>query len=113
MSGHSNNPFLSTSEKVGNSIINGYGLYNVVGGGFPGIIPYKDGVVHGEVWKIPNSDVEDRLDWLEGVSGDRGMYRKEFVDTEYGEALVYVWNSPTPEYNYIEGGSWDRFTMGK
>ncbi len=84
-----------------------FSLYSL--GGFPGIKNGGETEVEVEVFAITDPDIEKRLDWLEGYSGKnypRNMYNKETVNTEFGEAFIYVYNGHINENRLIPKGIW-------
>jgi len=96
-----NHSLLKESKFIGNAEISGYKMYNI--GYFPGIVKSdaKD-VVKGEIYEI-NMDVETRLDYLECIPD---LYRKEYVNTEFGVCIVYVYNRDISMCNPVNSGEW-------
>jgi len=110
-------PYLSinpNTEFIGNTILNGYRMYETAGGGFP-FIREGDGVVHGELYKLDDS-MEAVLDRVEGYPD---LYDKRIVQVQCGgddstheyDALVYlVTNKQLPNHvitpKPIESGKW-------
>lgn len=48
-----------------------------------------------EIYKIDSRETEINLDILEGVNysyPDEGLYKKEYVETEFGRTLIYIYN---------------------
>lgn len=77
--------------------------------GFPGVIPGGDRSVVIEVFKVKSKDVEQRLDWLEGFPS---FYQKMKVQTEWGEANMYILDERYIDYPLVESGDWAEF-IGK
>lgn len=67
------------------TITNGYRMHSL--GGFPAVVPSDKGLpIHGEVFEVDQL-VFKRLDDLEGYPD---MYQRVKVDTQHGEAWMYV-----------------------
>lgn len=87
---------------VGTEWIDGYQMYHL--GGFPGVVRGK-GKVFGEVYVLPMPKYAlKRLDRLEGAPV---MFRRSVVLTRFGEAYIYLWNSPVYALPKIDSGNWD------
>ena len=94
------------SEKLGDAVVSGFDMYNT--GGFPAVVHttgegQRD--ISIEVYEVDDEVFAD-LDRLEGYPH---MYTREQVDTEYGPAWLYIWNSPLGGLEYIPGGDWVEF----
>lgn len=61
-----------------------YKLFSL--GGFPGVVEVdEDGnELHGEVYEV------ERMNSLDALEGHPEFYRRKLVNTEYGEAWVYL-----------------------
>lgn len=96
-----NHALLKEAKFIGNAEISGYKMCNL--GYFPGIVESdaKD-VVKGEIYEI-DKDVEAKLDYLEGIPHH---YRKEYVNTEFGVCIVYIYNMDTSMYKTVNSGEW-------
>jgi gamma-glutamylcyclotransferase (GGCT)/AIG2-like uncharacterized protein YtfP len=62
------------------------------------------GSISGEIYEISKSD-EANLDRLEVVPS---LYRKETIQTNVGECLIYVYNRSLNDYNCIFDGIWNK-----
>jgi gamma-glutamylcyclotransferase (GGCT)/AIG2-like uncharacterized protein YtfP len=111
MRGLKRNRFLVDNgcEYVGDAELDGFELFNVVGKGYPYIIPGR-GRVKGEVWNAPY-DVLPKLDEEKDV-GD-GLYTRETVRTRDGiECFTYVWGGRQVPVMMIHTGDFRR-SVGK
>lgn len=99
--GFQNHSLLKESKFIGNAEISGYKMYNL--GYFPGIVESDaKNIVKGEIYKI-DKNVETRLDYLEGIPH---LYRKEYINTEFGVCIVYVYNRDVSMDEIINSGEW-------
>jgi gamma-glutamylcyclotransferase (GGCT)/AIG2-like uncharacterized protein YtfP len=90
--GYSNNYHLQNknSEFIKNTSIKDYKMYKPKNMLFPFILPSKDGLVEGELWKVTSNKVISSLDILEGIPY---LYTRQLIETETGEkAYVYIGN---------------------
>jgi|WetSurSiteA1Bulk_404760.scaffolds.fasta_scaffold175071_2 gamma-glutamylcyclotransferase (GGCT)/AIG2-like uncharacterized protein YtfP len=64
-------------------------------GWFPGIVRSDSGMaIHGEVYEVDDVILQ-RLNNLEGyrpTDPGNGLYDRDIVSTEYGDAFVYIYN---------------------
>jgi len=78
---------------VGKSIVKEYEMFSL--GSFPGILSgNQDDEIVVEVYDVSDYTLK-RVRALEGFSGNGNvynMYNEEIVNTEFGEAAIYVWN---------------------
>jgi len=87
-----------------------YKLFSL--GGFPGL--HKDGTteVTVEVYEV-SEDVFKSLDRLEGYYPDRldySMYVREQIETPFGDAWIYFYNSDRYSQNkMVESGDWTEY----
>ena len=89
------------SEKMGEAEISGFQMYST--GGFPAVVHATDeDVIKIEVYEVDDEVFAD-LDRLEGYPT---MYTREQVDTEYGPAWLYIWNSSTARLQLLPEGDW-------
>ncbi len=118
MSGFGNHRLLSNSSKEGhyNNLKEGvefvgvtktkpiFKMYDL---GFPGIVAGNKSI-HIEVYRVSNPFIKVNLDRLEGHDRvtNSGMYRCEQIDTEFGKAWIYIWNSGTSRLKEIESGNY-------
>ena len=81
---------LSSSEYVGNGILDGYAMVDI--GSFPGIVKEENQKVKGELYRI-NRDTLRSLDQLEG---EGSLYIRANVMVQFQgnwvDAMVYVYN---------------------
>lgn len=100
--GFGNSGLLKDSVFLGTTDIPGFIMYSL--GSFPGIMPDKDKSIFAEVYEITEATLE-RLDRLEG---NPTFYKRELVETPYGQAWVYVLQ-PQARYEnlpVVETGEW-------
>jgi len=75
-------------------------------GWFPGLIHRGSTSVQGEVYEMPDSS----LSLLDRIEGYPSLYDREEIETPYGRAWVYVYNSGHREldtFNVIDNGVWE------
>ena len=109
--GFHNDDWLQNTPFVGRGTVNGL-LYDVAGGGFPGMVPGK-GVVHGEVYRI-EEEALPRLDSLEGFHGADNpfnLYNREKIEVTLAAggkvaAWAYFFNHPVSQESFIPSGDW-------
>ena len=94
MNGESNHGFLSNSEYLESTYVEGYDMYNV--GFYPAIVP-GDSEVIGELYEVPESDM-DALDSLEG-EGSLYIRKCELIPLNNRLAYIYVYNQ---DVSYLE-----------
>lgn len=76
-------------------------------GAFPGVILDGKNSISGEVYEV-NPHTYRRVEMLEGYHPDpkSTFYSKHIVDTEFGEAEMYVLDPSYLGYPVIESGKW-------
>lgn len=104
LKGLSNHRVLRDSMMLGTDTINGFKMYNL--GSFPAIIP-GDGAIHIEIYEVIDPEIMLNLDYLEGHPR---FYKREKVDTIYGESWIYVLNMngrvPLSDSKLVKNGNW-------
>lgn len=110
LKGMGNSSLLKTATLLGRSRISGYMMLDL--GWFPGIIPDSDlkTPVYGEVYEVDENTFH-RLDALEGYNHSNpkaGLYDKNIVSTDFGDATVYVYNNHRGFHNdnIVFTGDW-------
>jgi gamma-glutamylcyclotransferase (GGCT)/AIG2-like uncharacterized protein YtfP len=99
--GYSNHRLLKNYNFIGTQLIKGYfKLYDL--GPFPGIKP-GDGNLFIEIYEVNDQVGLDSLDRLEGYPH---LYDKDYIDTSFGEVLLYVYNGQINENKLIKDGFW-------
>lgn len=99
----------------------GFQLYDVANGGFPGIIK-GEGTVKGQLMYFSDYEFENvlkQLDRLEGYrpdSGNHSMYIREevTVKNQLGEpvqAWMYLWNNRVRKQTRITSGCWREYSL--
>ena len=111
--GRGNNRLLATSTKLGTDTLKGWEMYPAgYGGGFPVIFPSdapQDEIVV-EVWECTEEVLKGPLD---GLEGHPTWYKRELVDTAYGEAWIYVMQDEGyKQYPRIMSGDFVQFQTG-
>ena len=71
---------------------------------FPGVVNGGTTKIKLEVYKIEDAETARRLDILEGYPD---LYDKQLVDTEFGEALIYIYNRNIDNLLEIKSGNWE------
>ena len=79
-------------------------------GYFPGVIEddFMGDSVIGEVYEVDDVTL-NRLNRLEGyneILPSGGMYDRKEIDTEFGKALIYIYNYGHSTRRFIEKGDW-------
>lgn len=110
-SGMGNHVLLEHVQEHKTGVIAGYDMYSC--GGFPAIVPAKDGAVAVEVYEVDDATLR-RLDQLEGYSNgyngfyDRTTERVVLDDGDVAEAYVYFMHE-APSSIRVESGDWKEF----
>jgi gamma-glutamylcyclotransferase (GGCT)/AIG2-like uncharacterized protein YtfP len=86
-------------------------------GWFPGVIhsDVHEAPVLGEVYEV-DDDTLKRLDRLEGYrheEPDSGLYNKATIETEFGEAIIYIYNNHYGRGNIVSDGDWRSYYSSK
>ena len=73
-------------------------------GWFPGVLHRGDTSVQGEVYEID----EELLSDLDRIEGYPSLYTREEIDTPYGKAWIYIYNTGRVDrvFNVIPDGVW-------
>lgn len=108
LSGMGNHHILENSTFLGHTVTTpDFAMIDL--GGFPGLINYLPGVaIKGEVYEV-NDTVMARLDRLEGYHSDNptgGLYNRQEINTEFGEAIVYIYNNRYRADRFVTTGDW-------
>jgi gamma-glutamylaminecyclotransferase len=78
-------------------------------GSFPGVVEGEVGDVIGEVYEVDDITFA-RLDRLEGYNPfnpTHGLYNRRSINTEFGEAFIYVYNNHYGRgISPVENGDW-------
>jgi len=85
-----------------------YTMYDV-GGSYPAIIEKGCSSILMEIYEV-NEEVKEKLDRLEGYSDSKNLvdnyYNKVVIETPYGQAYLYVFNSSVKNFDIVEIGDW-------
>ncbi len=113
--GHSNHGCLMGSPMVGETTLKGFSMVSL--GGFPAIDYKAEGSILAEVYECSEGAVA-RCNMLEGYdpnSNDNNFYDRVAVETEYGEAQVYIMRGVLDGelYERIESGDWENYVEQK
>jgi gamma-glutamylcyclotransferase (GGCT)/AIG2-like uncharacterized protein YtfP len=101
-------------------VLLGAAMYDVANGGFPGIVPDAEELVHGELMWIDGTvydQVMRSLDSLEGYreGNENSMYIRSTVLVHIAgaeapvEAWTYIWNGGVDRYTKVSGGDWKHY----
>ena len=72
-------------------------------GWFPGVRREGDTPIQGEVFEID----DETLQQLDRVEGYPTLYTRELIDTSFGRAWIYLYNSEfTSSHSLIDDGNW-------
>jgi gamma-glutamylcyclotransferase (GGCT)/AIG2-like uncharacterized protein YtfP len=118
LSGMGNSGLLSNSKMLGTTISpENFAMVDL--GYFPGVIidETHPGKVMGEVYEV-DDDTLKRLDSLEGYRAQdpkSGLYDRMTINTEIGEAYIYIYNNKygRSNPNFIENGDWKTYFKSK
>jgi len=111
--GLGNHGLIANSNFVGETISEDkYTMFSL--GYFPGIVEDGETNIVLEVYEV-DADTELRLDRLEGYvesNPERSFYIKKKINTEFGEAFIYIYNG-RPSAKVVEDGNWTKFITQK
>ena len=79
-------------------------------GGFPGVIPSGKKEVTIEVFRVNQPRIDKQLDFLEGYPS---FYQKMKIQTQWGEADMYILSEDYLGKKEVESGDWKEFIQGK
>ena len=71
-------------------------------GAFPFVEKSGDTPISGEIYEVD----EDGLRALDCLEGHPTFYKREKIDTDYGEAWIYFINNVTHDYPVVDDGVW-------
>ncbi len=83
-----------------------YTMYSL--GGFPGVHEDGETAIHIEVYEVTEPELL-RLNQLEGFregEEDTNFYNRITIDTPYGDAFMYIYNSPCSPESIVVNGNW-------
>ena len=99
---HYNHSYLEHSEFIAEFVTPAeFSMINL--GLFPAVIEGGSTAIHGELYKV-DDDTLSALDVLEGVPS---FYSRIHLDTDYGQAFMYVLKNNDKDYPVIESGIWE------
>lgn len=79
--------------------------------GFPIVRDFGTTEIVYDLFRIDDKRVVDRINQLEGCTGVQGdprnWYDVEYIDTPFGEAMMYVQHKELRPENIIESGDWN------
>ena len=84
-----------------------YTMYSL--GGFPGVKENGETAIITEIYSVEDEFTKRRLDALEGYTPgneDNNFYNKVKINTEFGEAEMYIYNYTVNEDRIISSGDW-------
>ena len=79
-------------------------------GGFPVVIPSGKKEVTIEVFRVNQPRIDKQLDFLEGYPS---FYQKMKIQTQWGEADMYILSEDYLGKKEVESGDWKEFIQGK
>lgn len=97
--GFYNHRLISHCRFLGETKLNGWVMVDV--GAYPAIFP-GDSQIVVEVYEIDDKDLTT-CDYLEGFPS---YYNRMLVDTEFGKAWIYFWDSRS-DLPLVESGDWN------
>lgn len=98
--GESNHHFLQSSQMLGSFITaSEYALYDL--GAYPALIKGHQSIT-GEVYMIDEATLM-QLDILEDIPVE---YRRETIETPFGQAWVYIYQQAGDLNSQIDSGDW-------
>lgn len=103
------NALLPGKEPIETRTLDGYEMYDVAGGGFPGVV-HGEGTVLVEVYEVNDMELS-RLDMLEGYranSPESSFYIREELDDG---TFIYIYNERGLVSNYtrVVDGDWVKY----
>ncbi|OLQ92064.1 gamma-glutamylcyclotransferase [Vibrio ponticus] len=99
--GESNHHFLSAAQFLGlHETAAEYAMYDL--GAYPAVISGHQSIF-GEVYLIDN-EILNSLDRLEDVPVE---YRRELINTPFGDAWIYIFQDEKKLNSIISSGNWD------
>lgn len=111
LSGEGNNlRFLQNPESklIGKCAVAGFIMHNL--GAYPACVQTveRNRKIFGEIWEVSADKLHD-LDLLEGHPH---FYERILIDTNYGDAWIYI-NNKAVGYPEIESGNWKEHIKGE
>lgn len=85
-------------------------------GGFPGLKKQGNTPIITEIYSVSDERTKQRLDMLEGYHGPDStynMYDKDTIETEWGDAEIYIYAGRVTDDRIIESGDWYNRTPPK
>lgn len=83
--GYWNNVLIENSKFLGNGIIRGFDMLSF--GAFPAIIPNGDGIVHGEVYRVNDAE----LNSMDRLESNGSFYNRELITVEGVDGVEEAW----------------------
>ena len=114
MEGLHNHIYLEDSEFKGSFITEPeFTLVDL--GSYPGLYENGNTSVNMEVYEVDDHTLAE-LDNLEGFNEDNpfmSMYLKTTIETPFGEAIGYIYNTPLNKQEIVKSGDWKEHLMFK
>lgn len=111
--GLGNHGVLGDSEYMFNGVTKGT-MYDYSGGGFPAVTLRGDTSLVVEVYRVPDEDTADRLDWLEGYPNFYNRTQVDITDADgtfICEAWLYHIEDDMSHLPLVEGGDWKEYKL--
>lgn len=110
--GMHNNYILGESKYIGNfNSEPSFSMYSVRGD-YPAVIKEGSTSISIEIFEA-NENIQQKLDRLEGYDKDLdekyNYYNKEVIETPYGDAFIYYFNSDLSDFEKVDSGDWVLF----
>lgn len=111
--GRGNHRLLTTSTKLGTCTLQGWEMYPAgMHGGFP-VIYASDALQDEIVVEVYECTTDTLTGPLDGLEGHPTWYRRQLVDTPFGEAWIYVMQDEGyKQYPRITSGDFVQFQTG-
>lgn len=97
---------LAEMEYLGQEVYSGLCLYNL--GPYPAAIAHPNTSVTLELYRI-DAQTLARLDDFEDYLPDdpaASLYRRDLIQSRYGQCWIYLYNRPLAGYQPVQGGDW-------
>jgi gamma-glutamylcyclotransferase (GGCT)/AIG2-like uncharacterized protein YtfP len=116
LSGMGNHGLLSSAKFIGTTKTTPHFKMMDLGW-FPGVVEHHEGdSIIGEVYEVDDEQLY-RLDRLEGYNSSNptmGLYNKKEINTEFGKAIIYIYNNPFERTGiFVSNGDWRTYVSSK
>lgn len=94
-----NSHWMTNATWLGEHMLDGYEIYDL--GEYP-VAVAGQGKIYGEVYRISSSILAE----LDRLKSEEIGYKRELVQTPYGSAWMYLYQSPVQDLPRITSGNW-------